>query len=103
MNKLVREQVFARAAGVCECGCAQPLGEGELDHFFGRAKADETVAACWALRRDCHRAKTDNRPSAVQWLLKFIRHSGIHAGSGYATAGARAQQQLEWKSAKGFA
>lgn len=94
----------ARARGRCECRCGRPVPPGEVDHFFGRAKADEVEFNCWILTPECHRAKTDSRPSAAHWLLAFIAHCGRYAGEGYALAAARAQQKLEWTTTKrGFA
>lgn len=79
MNQEVRAAVITRANGKCE-HCGKPLnGRGELDHFFGRAKAPETLENCWFLALDCGRAKTDNRPDAASWLLAFMRHA-LHYG-----------------------
>lgn len=74
----VRGEVMKRASGCCEhCGASEtdfsPL---ELDHFFGRARA-ESVETCWALCRACHRRKTDNTPSAASWLQAFVTHAGL--------------------------
>lgn len=64
----------ARARCKCECGCGADVPPGEVDHFFGRAKADEVEATCWVLTPACHYAKTRNSPSARHWLDKFIAH-----------------------------
>lgn len=79
MNKEVRRDVFARANGRCECGCRRPIDfeYGRLDHFFGRAKAEETVVNCWALAPPCDDAKTRNSPSATHWLHKFVVHCAL--------------------------
>ncbi len=69
-----------------------------LDHFFGRAKAEETIETCWVLRPECHYEKTRNWPSARHWLLKFLVHCGRHA---YVSAADRAQAKLEWNEAMG--
>ncbi len=45
-----------------------------MDHFLGRSKAPQSVANCWAIRCDCHEAKTANRPSAAHWLKRFGEH-----------------------------
>ena len=90
--------LLARAKGVCECGCKKPVPPSEVDHFFGRAKAPETMETCWVLRVACHADKTANRPTAALWLMRFIAHAGRH---GYAYAAERAQSKLEWVTAKG--
>lgn len=100
MNKKVRAAVFARAEGVCECGCGKsldnaPEATGELDHFFGRDS--ETVETCWALRRDHHREKTDGFPSAGYWCLLFLAHCRRHR---LFDAAEQAQKKLEWHAAK---
>lgn len=112
MNKLVATAVLERANDRCEC-CARPTFDtlkdrATIDHMFGRAKAVETVETCWVLRAECHEAKTQNKPTASQWLLKFIKHCGHWARTsvspdGYVRAASFAQQKLEWLSAKGFA
>jgi hypothetical protein len=86
--------VAERAGEVCECGCGRPLewlawgpGKPEMDHQFGRARA-ESVEECWMLRHDCHEAKRDNR----EWLEKFIDHARRY---GYAHASASALARLE--------
>jgi hypothetical protein len=73
-----------------------------VDHFFGRAKADELEFTCWVLRADHHEAKTQNKPTADFWLLKFIGHCGRYRmnGNGYATAALAAEKKREWLSAK---
>lgn len=74
--KRLRAAVFLRARGRCECGCRRSITaeSGHLDHHFGRAKAEESMATCWALHPTCDDAKTNNRPSAIHWLRKFYRH-----------------------------
>lgn len=89
----VREQVMARAGDKCECGCGQPFTElepAEMDHFFGRSQEHERT--CWALRRDCHRAKTLNVPNHVWWLERFHAHA---RGYGYWGAAELARARLD--------
>lgn len=87
---------MARADGVCECGCGQPLdaaslaGHPELDHFRGRGRARQTVPNTWMLRRDCHRAK--HRGSRAVWLAKYAAHARRH---GYQAEAAWADAELE--------
>jgi hypothetical protein len=105
VNQDLVQLLGARARGKCEC-CGQPFGFGfaapTVDHMFGRAKAEEIEFNCWVLRGDHHAAKTDNKPSAIHWLLKFIAHCGRyrHGENGYATAALAAQKKLEWMQTK---
>ena len=93
----------ARARGKCEC-CGEPLGFGfaapTVDHFLGRAKAEETEFLCWVLRADHHRAKTDNSPSAAYWIDKFLKHCSKYVGDGYRSAAYDAQEKLAWLTAR---
>jgi len=78
----IRDAVMARSRGRCECGCGQVLGQfgdGQLDHFWGRAKAPQSTQNCWMLAETCHRLKTLNKPSAESWLRDFIRHCERHS------------------------
>lgn len=92
----IRAEVLKRSNGYCECGCGTVLGAnldfGEMDHFWGRGKAPQSVQNCWMLARGCHRWKTDNRPSAVAWLKAFLRHCHSH---GYATEAYKAAVRLD--------
>ncbi len=93
-TKSVRAIVFARAGGKCECGCGQALkafDPGDLDHFWGRGKAPQSVENCWLLTRQCHRQKTDWYPCRQDWLLAFARHCDKHA---YATEAMRARRMV---------
>lgn len=101
MNKAVRRLVFARANGRCECGCLRFITEetGRLDHFWGRAKAEETVETCWALSVACDEAKTANRPTSMHWNLKFLIHCAIH---GYERSETRAAVRDAALRARGF-
>lgn len=93
MTPELYQQLITRAAGKCEC-CGRSLNAREVDHFFSRAKAEESMETCWVLHPDCHFAKTTNVPSSAQWLLRFIAHCGRH---GYVQAATRAQARLEWR------
>lgn len=83
----VRALVMTRADGRCEaCAFAfTALNPAELEHFFGKARG-ESLEACWALCKRCHREKTDSVPSARQWATWFIEHQKQH---GYDTTQAR--------------
>lgn len=52
-------------------------GRPTADHFFGRAKAEETIATVWLIGENHHRDKTDNNPSAVEWAEKFVIHLAL--------------------------
>lgn len=97
----IREAVMRRADNRCECGCGYLFrgsnwesyaNEAELDHFFPKGRTKQTVKACWALTRACHRLKTDNKPDRETWLRKFIAHADRH---GFARESAAAGLQLE--------
>jgi hypothetical protein len=91
----IREAVFARANGWCECGCAgvafSDFDPGELDHFWGRGKERQTVENCWALVRMHHCSKTDGFPGRADWLKAFAGHCAKH---GYYKDMAKARNQL---------
>ncbi len=100
MNKKIRASVFARAKGICECGCGRPLGEsGHLDHFFGRAKASESIETCWAIRLDCDERKTRNEPTGIYWCRRFYAHARKH---GYRDQMERVETKGRVLIAKGF-
>lgn len=111
MNQLVRTLVLSRARGLCEA-CTAPFGGGfesaTIDHFFGRAKADEDLVTCWALCVRCHDAKTNNRPNAAHWQLGFARHCARYFAQAsllddYLPSLERALTKLSVLKAKGFA
>lgn len=95
----------ARANLRCEC-CGERLGEGfsapTVDHFFGRARGEEVEFRCWVLRADHHAAKTDNRPSAVEWCRRFVAHCRkyAHGENGYVMAIAEAEKKAAWLAAR---
>lgn len=97
MTPAVNDAVVKRCAGKCECGCGASVPPGERDHFFGRAKADETEATVWVLTPRCHYQKTQNFPDAGTWLLRFMRHCLTH---GYVDSYKRAAETLAWKASK---
>lgn len=108
MDKQVRQEVFERARGKCECRCGRTIDEetGRLDHFFGRAKAEESVANCWALHLECDETKTLNRPSAAHWLKSFVKHLCRHVDSwddSYFSALDKAMAKLASLQVKGLA
>lgn len=98
-TKSVRAAVFARAKGKCEA-CCRPLGEsGHLDHFWGRAKAPTNVETCWALCLRCDYEKTNNRPSAINWLRRYWVHCRRYV---YPEQCERAEARAEVLKAKGL-
>lgn len=114
MDKTIRAQVFARAHDRCEVPECIRMAL-HFDHFFGRAKAEETVENGWAQCLIHSEAKTASRPSATFWQRAFIHHCCFQIGrleakafgavgtiAGYAAARARAQTKLEVLFVKGF-
>ncbi len=101
-TKRLRAAVFKRADGACECGCGAFITEesGRLDHFFGRAKAPESMSTCWAICLGCDQAKTLNYPSARYWLERFVDHAQRH---GYSAEVERAFAKIDVLRAKGRA
>ena len=102
MKASIAEAVLARAAGRCECGCGlffdQTLeGAVELDHALSRREPD-SIDTIWALRRACHREKTDNVPDAAAWLRKFAQHCGRH---NYRVSFEKALRRLQFVTARG--
>lgn len=80
-----------RADGHCE-SCFRFFGDdGRADHFFGRAKSEETEANVWGLCVSCDHDKTNNNPSARIWLERFGLHCALH---GYVEAAKRAKDKL---------
>lgn len=79
--KRVRRAVCERAGGNCEA-CGAWIGEageeGQADHYFGRAKAEETVATVWIICPGCHSRKTLNTPDAAFWIRAFVAHCERH-------------------------
>jgi hypothetical protein len=98
--KRLRAQVFLRAEDACEaCGRYIDFASGRLDHFFGRAKAAQSPANCWALCVDCDTRKTVNAPSAAWWLGQFILHASKHC---FEAEAERAAAKLQVLRAKGL-
>jgi hypothetical protein len=97
----IREAVFARAGGRCEMhdqtGLRCGLPAEEMDHFFGRGRAKQTVQNCWALCCGDHRNKTLNRPGGAYWFERFAEHARRH---GYLAEAARADRESSWRTAK---
>lgn len=100
-TKRIRSAVFARADGACEaCGKHITEESGHLDHFFGRAKVEQSASNCWALCLTCDDAKTNSRPTASAWLGRFIAHCVKH---GFEAEQSMAQAKLLTLIAKGRA
>jgi 5-methylcytosine-specific restriction endonuclease McrA len=74
----IRLEVWTRSQGLCEsCGLPLLRDRGELDHFFGgngRRIQLQCVANCWRCCGSCHRQKTDNQPTRLWWLRRFLEH-----------------------------
>lgn len=75
----IRAAVMDRARGRCEaCGERAALA---LDHWLGgigRRRQMESVETTWALCGECHRDRTENRPSAADWNRHFEAHARRH-------------------------
>jgi 5-methylcytosine-specific restriction endonuclease McrA len=102
MDARVYAEVEERAGGCCE-SCGLPFGIGlkerpEADHFFGRAKAPESIENVWLIHSKCHRDKTDSFPTAAVWLLRFANHCIKFR---YEEAAQRAKDKLSWLTSKG--
>lgn len=99
-TKKIRAAVVIRANESCE-RCGIWVGnDGELDHFFGRAKGRQAVSNCVYLCHQHHRDKTDSKPSAKDWLVWFSVHC-VHYQ--YGPEGERAQAKLDVLKAKRMA
>ena len=100
MKQAIAESVLARAAGKCEhCGLYfdnSLEGAVELDHALSRREPD-SIDTIWALRRACHRSKTDSIPDAATWLRAFAQHC---ARNGYRVSFEKTLRKLEWVQAK---
>ena len=75
-TSILRDAVWARCNGFCE-HCDRPFTDAdpaEMDHFWGRGKAPQSLQNTWMLHSTCHRAKTRNFPSAVEWVGWFASH-----------------------------
>jgi 5-methylcytosine-specific restriction endonuclease McrA len=76
----IRRAVMTRSGGRCEACNAEesPHYPMHMDHFFGRVRVKQSERNCWALCAPCDRMKTDNDPSAADWLKWFIVHATRH-------------------------
>ena len=94
MKPGLHAHLVERSGGNCE-SCHRPFGLGlltaEADHFFARAKAEESEATVWLICRECHHAKTNNYPDAATWLLRFATFCDAH---GFVASAARARARL---------
>lgn len=93
MDAALHQRLLERCRGRCECNCGAKVPPGEVDHAFGRAKAEETEATCWVLSVRCHAEKTLNHPDASHWLRLFAAHSDRH---GHAESASRARARLDF-------
>lgn len=96
MKASIASAVLARAGDACECQCGRGFdgsidGTRTIDHQPGRGRCEDTLEDLWVLRWGCHRAKTDNNPSAAVWLGLFLIHQERH---GYDST--KTKKRLEW-------
>lgn len=74
-TEYIREGVFARAQNLCEmCGAHAT----DLEHAFGRGRVQQSISNCLALCRNCHLARTNNRPSSSHWWGRYALHFERH-------------------------
>jgi 5-methylcytosine-specific restriction endonuclease McrA len=73
-TKRIRTMAVERASGRCEaCGSEfSAFNPAQLDHFWGRGRAAQSIENCWLVHATCHSDKTSNRPSRAHWLFKFL-------------------------------
>ena len=93
MDTALHARLITRCRGLCECGCGAKVPPGEVDHFFGRARSEETEATCWVLSVRCHYAKTRNSPDASHWFRLFAAHCDRYD---YFDAAKRARARLDF-------
>jgi hypothetical protein len=74
--------------------CSGPL---HIDHHWGRGKAPTLRQNCRRLCLAHDRAKTDNRPTRLAWLLDFRIHAELH---GYAEEVAKTDGQIALERAQ---
>jgi len=79
-----QKAAYARADGICECGCEQPFtehpkGRPEYDHAIEDAlRADNSLENCQCIRYDCHKIKTKERaPVLAKVRREENRRMGI--------------------------
>lgn len=99
MDVELRRRLLIRCKGHCECGCGRKVPPGEVDHYFGRAKAEETEATCWVLSVQCHFEKTRNHPSNAEWQRRFIEHA---RRLGFFESVKRAEARLHFVETRGI-
>lgn len=94
-DKALKAALWVRSGGRCECGCGRRLTkwDAETDHFWGRAKAAQRPETCWLLAAEHHREKTENRPSRVHWIRKFLVHLEAH-GFGRSESAEKCRNEL---------
>jgi hypothetical protein len=83
----IREAVFARSLGLCEFHCGRE--PTDLHHAFGRVRVRQSERNCLAVCRECHRALTDNKPTAAHWwayVAFAFRRLGFNAEEAKARA-----------------
>ena len=83
----IRRAVFLRADGRCEiCLASRPA---ELHHAFGRIRVRQSISNCLAVCNWCHRAVTENDPSAAEcwgWIAAAFGRLGLAAEAELATS-----------------
>lgn len=83
-----RKAAWARAGGICECGCGLPFdlnhpkGCPEYDHIIpAKLGGDNSLENCLCVRKDHHTAKTaqEDMPRIQKVRREDKRRSGLQA------------------------
>ncbi len=75
------------------------MRSAHLDHFWGRAKVQETLENCWILCAWCDHDKTTNSPSNNEWLERFRKHCITYELTEQLE---RIEVRRQWNDAKGI-
>ena len=77
-----KEAAWARAAGICECGCGvafEPGEAAEYDHIIPDGlRKNNSLDNCQGLRRECHLEKTRGDVSRIAKAKRVEKkHNGL--------------------------
>lgn len=99
----IRAEVFKRADGRCELLCGRLATD--LHHVLGRVRVEQHMCNTLAACRECHRAITDNKPSAEYWLAAQaqVLEALAHRDPQYAETARKLRDRIEAKGLVGAA